>query len=536
MKMHRYSSIPARVLLFILICTIDPLLAETHLIISTNKFRPVAQQFIQYRDAYEKVRSKFISIEDIKSHSAKASTKPTQSGWATLQPKKIKIKNYDFELALKITGFLAEYSKENTVGSVMVIGDAAIVPPSYYFFDDYDIGDPYYRQYSSWIPSDLYYGSPDLDLQYDWPVGRISVDTPEQAAIYIEKVTQWRKDRDLQNIPPAVYFGGNVTRNFLYFGEVFYDILQERGLLGPNPLVHLESAHQFGTGLGIHVIRKVPASLMWVFSHGMGDGFVFKDFPVLAQMIEQAPYKKGLPLILSPSCMDGGYDYDLIDVPFDVDELSIGEAILRSPGAGIGYIGGSRVNLTDGDITFSNGRIKIDKPGYMPAILIEFLEAYSAGSRRVGDAFLKSYHKYYKDRGVAKPGDLATYASYILMADPTIQMPALERQQVPKTDVIQFIGEYTLSTDQIPVYQSNVGAIEIRKHKEAPSSDYTVRIIDALNKKTLLNFYPLSQKAGVTFHPPKDSLYFAAVENARGEVSWHYFWVGKSKTVEELLS
>ncbi len=167
------------------------------------------------------------------------------------------------------------------------------------------------------------------------------------------------------------------------------------------------------------------ARIHYIFTHGSGDGFEIDGDYLYSEQIAEMPHKNGLPLIVSPSCMDGGFDYDLIDAPHDRDGYSIGEAILRSEGAGIGYLGSSRISLGQFHYRMRNGELDPESIyyRYMPGLLLEFVNAYHAGTHRIGDAYVEAHRRYRERFGILTPQDLATFVELNLLADPVMILP-----------------------------------------------------------------------------------------------------------------
>lgn len=85
-------------------------------------------------------------------------------------------KTYNYTLALRIISFLRELTDKQRY--VVLVGDAEIVPPSYYYWDEQFYEDYEDFSFDAWVPTDYFYISPDYDFSADLYVARIPVDTP----------------------------------------------------------------------------------------------------------------------------------------------------------------------------------------------------------------------------------------------------------------------------------------------------------------------------------------------------------------------
>jgi hypothetical protein len=504
-----------------------------NLIIFSESFRPAAEQFKSLHKKYESIDSVLISVEEIDQAENKSLPEPDFDGWATRKPTKIKIKGYKYELALKIAAYLEKQGNTQSISSVLILGNAALVPPSYYFYADYTppSGIDAVDAYTSWIPSDIFYSSPNLDLVMEWPVGRIPVDTNAEAVQVANKLEKWKNDWDKSWTDRYLYMGGNVTFDFRYLGEMYYLAFQQNGVFGDKPKLYFESSGDFTREKALDMFANENSVMMWLYSHGMGDGFYFPDEPLLAKDMLDLPYKKGLPLILSPSCMDGGFDYHLIDVPFDQsDELSIGEAIHKAPGAGIGYLGGARINLTGAEFSLGDqGKLNFGQSGYIPALLLEFLQAYQAGITRIGDAYMMAHNLFLEREGIQNIGDLAMYVNYVLLADPVMSLPAPQPFTLKPYSGLTLEGSVGVSDDNVPLFTEGTKNIAFKAAIPKESRNISLRVVDALKLETVVDNINISTNEKYVFSPATPSLYLIQSTSDSGTLVWQYFWVGDSQ-------
>lgn len=507
--------------------------ARRHVIVFPAVMRPAAQALEQFRAEFEGVSSLLVSVEEIETGPAHKFPIPKFDGWAHRKPSGIRIRGYRYELATRIAAYLEALSRDQLIGSVLLLGNAALVPPSYYFFVRYtEEPDPNLLAYTSWIPSDIFYASGKPQLEMSWPIGRLPVDTNAEALRFVAKLRRWRSSWAPSWTSKAVYIGGNVTFDFRYLGEMYALALQRNGALGNQPLVLLESAGSFTTARARQVFAQEPAALLWVFGHGSGDGMGFADGVLRAREVAAMPFRSGLPLVLSPACLDAGFDYALIDVPFDQsDGLSLGAAIVKSEGAGIGYLGGARINLTGAEFSLDRGQLVFRKAGYMPALLSAFLDAYAAGVRRIGDAYLIAHNRFAGGEAIQGPADLAMYVNFVYLGDPALSLPA--RVAAPRVTPVSLgvarTTPFRLNNDGVPVYRSRTRSVELTLDAVQPPDAPVLVAIDALQLSTLASSTVSQTHAGWIFKPPRDSLYLLQATSPSGAASWLYLWVGEDR-------
>ena len=77
-----------------------------------------------------------------------------------------RISNYNYELAKKIVAYLRDTNAHPNLVYVTLLGDGALVPPSYYYSENGG------NSYKAWAPTDLFYSSPDYDLSPNFQIGR----------------------------------------------------------------------------------------------------------------------------------------------------------------------------------------------------------------------------------------------------------------------------------------------------------------------------------------------------------------------------
>ena len=199
-------------------------------IIYPQTFAEAAKRFAYLHREFGGTEAIMVDLETIRRSVTKPDFTIAFEGWENRKPKKVEIKNYDFQLAKQIIGYLQKIEKEEDIMAVLLLGDAAHIPPSYYFHTPYlKTMELDHIPYNEWIASDILYGSPDLDFHHEWAVGRISVDTPDQALLVAEKYYRWSTENRNQHDKSFIYFAGNIRNDAVYSGELLYLMLEGEG-------------------------------------------------------------------------------------------------------------------------------------------------------------------------------------------------------------------------------------------------------------------------------------------------------------------
>lgn len=499
---------------------------EYSIIIHPDHFVSAAEDFAALHQMHAGLQTITVSISQLRSASLATHLRIPFQGYDSHGLSKPDIRGYDFDLAKRIISFLRKMEKSHRIRAVLILGDGALVPPSYYFYVPYlntlNVPD---KRYNEWIASDLLYGSPDFDLSHEWAVGRISVDTVEQARKVAQKYRTWLSEREKLEAPhPFLYFAGNIREDMVYSGELLYLLLQQKSIVGKGDKHYFESDGRFTIGHLSDSFRQQPASIHYIFSHGSGDGFEIDGEYLYSHEIAGMSYKQGLPLVVSSSCLDGGFDYDLIDVPHDRDGYSIGEAILRSEGAGIGYLGSSRVSLGQFHYSMNEGYIDPEYIyyRYMPGLLMDFFAAYHDGFHRIGDAYIEAHRRYKKRFGTTESRDFATFVELNLLADPVMSLPPPPERKV-FFEHLMLLSEHSISRRMplVPLHRP----VTFGLHEDSPHDSVLVAVVD-VKKGHKIGHARVERNKHLVFSLAYAGTFLIRLEFDDGSISWQYFRSG----------
>jgi hypothetical protein len=360
------------------------------------------------------------------------------------------VAKYNFNLSLKIIEFLRESG--DTYSHIVIMGDAATVPPSYYFaYPIPRLLDPY----NTWIPTDFFYASPDYDLAPNYYVGRIPFSDPQEISLYVKKLAEWYNSTAYKN--GALYMSGGYP--FLtpeMFGETALATMTYRNSTSNfyvNVLARTLGNYSNAT---VKKIFEGEAGALWYFALSHGNGVALADvlvektppgspigyrFEILINTTEllRLEANPSVPIVSSVACMNAAWDEAVVDPSrWYFEPPSFGEAVLLSRAGGVAYLGSARVAWEllgpKGLFRVENGTLLAD---YYGASLLheEILRAYNtlgASGATLGQVFetglatyaAKAIPLYSKDP-FAMAIALSEVFKATLLGDPAIKLPKL---------------------------------------------------------------------------------------------------------------
>jgi hypothetical protein len=501
-------------------------------IICPDFLRPTAAKLKNLHES-QGVKTEIITTEWIENNYQEAPNPPFR-GYAQEQP--ACIIDYKFSLAKKIVNFLRDTNIHPTLQFVTLLGDGKLVPPSYYVYYPTFGEVEGCREALSWMPTDFFYTSCDYDFVPNFAVGRISITTLEEANRYISKIQKWLEQKNWDWFKKAVLAGGDPFPSYLpYFGELSpISFLNQNFFLKYQVERLFLSDGNFTASTLLQSFREGKKGIINNFNHGSGNAISFADGSVIyASQILTLPEQDKLPLVISPACQNGTFDSRLcpsILVPGG-GSFSIGEAILRSPGGGIAYIGDTRGVSTGLFFYFVDGRLFLQGSFGFQQIMENIFRKLSLLTAEIslGEIFKQIQHQFTSSNNMQYPLNYFTILTTHLLSDPVLKLPApppLSPNPLPQP-VIQFLASPTYrNINSFPVYLEVKEEISVRGENSV-----LLKLCDNYHaqkfiRKTSSNLLSIPL-------PKESSFYLLRAENGNQKEEWYYLYLSEGKLVAD---
>lgn len=448
---------------------------------------------------------------------------PSLPGWSN-------IKNYNYSLAKKIINYLNTTAKEQGIEYVILFGNARLIPPSYYVYI------PHYDTYNNWIPTDFFYASPDYDFTPNYMIGRLPINSPEEAQHVVNKIKSWHGNLTKEWFRNVVLVGGRAPPlpSEYFIGEALTTIVINKGYLeGMNISKLYRTDDKFNKDDIMNALSG-NTGIIYVVTHGSGDCWSIegRGSYVCVNDLLSLSFNPNLSVVVSIACMNGAFDTHLLSNPYHYTDtqISFGEAILLSNAGGIAYIGGSRVNYGCVGGYFEKGYFYPDLECFMQAMLTYFFEAYHNGSLTLGNMTKLAMEKYLERRGLSFIIDNVTFFAFTLLGDPVLSLPRVTQPttyQQPNLTAINPEG-YThasnfiqRATGEIPFYNLDENEA-IKINLTSSSSKIKVKLIN-VNRiyKETVETKEISEKE-YFFIPSENALYLIRAISSDGKEGWLY--------------
>ena len=436
---------------------------------------------------------------------------PTLQGWETIH-------DYNYSLAKKIINYLNDGDEHLNLQYVTLLGNALLVPPSYYY-------------YNSWTPTDFFYASPDCDLVPNYFVGRLPVNNAIQATHIIDKIKHWNATSDLfRNITVA---GGKPFDTPYDIGEMIATDSINRGFLeGVNPTKYFKTEKSFDRINLTHALMG-DTGLLYHIGHGSGTAWSLEGDPLGVEDVMTLPASDTSPIVVSIACMNGAFDTNLVDMGFNI---SFGESILLSDAGGMAYIGGSRSNAGAPFFNLDKGYVNISKEPYMAGMLTYLLKAYHDGGSTLGNITAHAMMTYIEHNNFSDPLDNSTFFAFVLLGDPALQLPPrpLESEyQTPISSIENPESYIDVQIVQHPLTPMGTGVIPLDVVGEnmtmistTNSPTVEIKLIDALKFEEMvlekISVTTVENNASYDFLPYYGTLYSIRTITEDGREGWLY--------------
>ncbi len=375
-----------------------------------------AEKLSRFHAVQEEITSAVVTTEAIGQAYLPAEDPPLEGyqnaqleGWA-------RIKHYDYALAKKIVAYLRDQPAHPRLVYVTILGDGLLVPPSFYYYHrPFDTVEsrfpPDHRIHDKWVPTDLFYASPDYDWVPNFRVGRLSVSDANEAAHVVEKVIRWHANADwswFRNVQAGGLMG--IAEN----DEVFEGMNLKRFPHGDDRMdrVFLEPA-----------LTTRDTGVFWFCFHGgvSGVGFIGSRLGS-DELLHYAPHSE-VPILILLTCYSGAFDLDLMKCSYEAcsGTHSFGEAVLNSPAAGIACFGSSRVAFGSSALSVPHKQAAVD---HAMTLLYGTLQSRHRGAGTLGQLYADSLFAFVSNANMAgNPWNVFTALEFVLLGDPALRLP-----------------------------------------------------------------------------------------------------------------
>jgi Peptidase family C25 len=387
-------------------------------VICPASLRLEGESLSQFHASAEGITSAVVTTEAIRA-AYRAASDPPFDGYQDprLQGERV-IHRYDYDLAKRIVAYLRDQPTHPNLIYVALLGDALLVPPSFYYHSALEqalnkhLGKAS-RTHAQWIPTDFFYASPDYDLAPNYAIGRIPVNDAAEARQVVEKIVRWRRQADWS------WF-----RNVHIFGYAFPKAEADGLWSGMNVTRSLEADDRMEKVYIEAALATRDFGFLWGTTHASVGGLAGHSSVVSADDLMRYPPHSRVPVVVSISCSSGAFDLDLMDAPGSGATRSFGEAVLKSPAAGIAYFGSSRLAGGTASYYLSGTNRAVIRERTFAELFYGLLQSYDHGTDTLG--------KLYSDAlfGFVSKNDLAgnlynelTIFKLVLLGDPALKIP-----------------------------------------------------------------------------------------------------------------
>ncbi len=376
-----------------------------------------------------------VEVETLKGQYTPQKEEPEYKGPADFtKSDKEYMKKYDYDFAKSIRTYLQ--TKVGKVGFITILGDGTHVPPSFYYVN-YS-----YMKADKYVPSDIFYSSPDLDLVPDFALGRIPVRNSAEAEVMIEKIINYKKSLSADWFHSAALCGGDPFSGG-FEGELECQSLVDDGLLDNFKIEKkYKTAEKFNTSEMQDVFKK-DNGFIYVVSHGSGDAIITEPGKITTDDIMALPKRSKLPILVSVACLNGMYDAGVVDYKLESypnsKGLSFAQACMASPGGPVAYFGGTRLNYAGINWTIESGVVKAQPFSEIDRCTKEVMNAYHNWSPTLGQIMVSAFTKY---TGIEKGwySSNKTMFCFAFFGDPTIKLPPTPEGSPHRMPEIDFKG------------------------------------------------------------------------------------------------
>ncbi len=318
---------------------------------------------------------------------------------------------YDYALARQIIAFLRDQAAHPHLAYVTLLGDATSVPPSYYYYQHYAQSQ---TDYTEWMPTDMFYASPDFDLVPNYHLGRLSVSNAAEALSVVEKIERWHEQAQADWIKKVYLVNQWTPTRFDCFRKGFFDGFR---------VTRLDDADDRVDKVYVQpAFTTAEVGFVFLGQHGSGGEAVFNSSMLTGEELLTYDRHDRVPMVFAVSCDNGAFDLGL--VKNRSLSHSFGECVLLSKAGGIAYFGFTRLGGGMHTEYFCRGQIFTTHLKYRPALIYYPFLAYRDGATTLGELHSKAMLRYIEDNDIAgDPLNQAEILQHVLLGDAALKIP-----------------------------------------------------------------------------------------------------------------
>lgn len=415
--------------------SVPDLWASPGLILTSEKMRKAAERLQKFHAEVLKLKSEIVTVEKIGETEVPVDEKELPQGYKSDYPWDNVVERwneqtgagYNYLLARKIIHFLqGKMGNQSGTKYVTVLGDATLVPPSYYFV----VGDAGYLQMGV---TDQCYAARKQCLEPRLAVGRLPFENETQLDSYLAKTQRWLKASQGSASELSLY-GGKAFPAEIFTGELgtlktINDAKDDwRGLkkfFRTRKTFNRKSVLEMTQG-------KAPSSFLYYLDHGSGNVWHIDDEQVTSKdILEAKDAGSANPLVVSIACTNAAFDEKLTSENILSDssggDVSIGVALMRSPAGAVAYLGSARpalgVPVYEVD---EKGNLSLTDTTYGLQLFDTFFAKYRDDRQgRLGEVLLKAYRAFLYEKGndLEDENNVWTFYNAELLGDPALPLP-----------------------------------------------------------------------------------------------------------------
>jgi len=384
------------------------------------KLQQEAEKLSRFHAEQEGITSDVVTTEAIGQAYAPAED-PPHEGYQNVQlAGRGQIRNYDYILAKKIIAYLRDQQAHPRLAYVTILGDGLLVPPSFYFYSRLDetlkIGwSEELRTHAKWVPTDLFYASPDYDWVPNFRMGRLSINDPAEAAKVVDKVIHWHENadwswfRNVQLVGMGSPAALSAEREGLFDGMKVKKCMQADDRIAR---VFIEPA-----------LTTRDTGIFWCLIHGNVNHLAWPESALCADdLLRYSPHAK-VPIVISLACSAGAFDLDLLKSGAYTGTHSFGEGVLTSPAAGIAYFGSSRPSRGSNAGFLREGQRAIIRRWYFLELLYCILQSRQ-GADTLGQLYADALFAFVSNNDMTgDPRNVLTAFQYVHLGDSVLKIP-----------------------------------------------------------------------------------------------------------------